>query len=175
MNRTGLQHHTLILLVENRAGVLARVTDLIARRGYNIISLAVAPTNDDRLSRITIVVNVDLAPMEQIVKQLFKLINVIEIAEVSPSDAVSRELMLATVSFTADNLSDLELVMSGAAGHVLELERSDDHMILSAGGSSSDIDELEDQLGAFGIYDVQRTGQIALPKLGHSVPIMRAR
>lgn len=175
MNRTDLQHHTLILLVENRAGVLARVTDLIARRGYNIISLAVAPTNDDRFSRITIVVNVDLAPMEQIVKQLFKLINVIEIAEVSPADAVSRELMLATVSFTTDNLSDLELVMSGASGHVLELERSDDHMIVSAGGSSADIDELEAQLGDFGIYDVQRTGQIALPKLGHSVPIMRAR
>ncbi len=175
MNRTDLQHHTLILLVENRAGVLARVTDLIARRGYNIISLAVAPTNDERFSRITIVVNVDLAPMEQIVKQLFKLINVIEIAEVPASDAVSRELMLAKVSFTADNLSDLESVMAGASVHVLELERSKDRLILSAGGSSANIDELEDQLGVFGIMDVQRTGQIALPQLGHSVPIMRAR
>ena len=89
---TDLQHRTIVVLVENKAGVLARVADLFARRGYNIVSLAVAPTNDDRFSRLTIVVDLESAPLDQIVKQLFKLINVVEIAELAPADAVEREL-----------------------------------------------------------------------------------
>lgn len=176
MNRTtDLTHHTLVVLVENKAGVLARVTDLIARRSYNIISLAVAPTNDDRLSRITIIVDAESAPMDQIVKQLFKLINVLEIAEIAPADAISRELMLATVAFTSDNITELEALMGQAPGHVLEQERTDSMLTLSAGGSSREIDALEAQLAAFDIVEVQRTGQIALPKPGRSVPIIRAR
>ena len=90
-------HHTLSVLVENKAGVLARVAGLFARRGYNIYSLAVAPTDDDRFSRITIVVDVESAPLEQITKQLFKLINVVKISELAPGEAVERELMLCTV------------------------------------------------------------------------------
>ena len=93
-------HRTIVVLVENKAGVLARVADLFARRGYNIVSLAVAPTNDDRFSRLTIVVDLESAPLDQIVKQLFKLINVVEIAELAPADAVERELLLATVEAT---------------------------------------------------------------------------
>lgn len=170
-----LSHHTLALLVENRAGVLGRVTDLIARRGYNIISLAVAPTNDDRFSRITIVVDVETALLEQIVKQLFKLINVIEIVELSPTDAVSRELMLATIRVSPDSLVALEAIMTYSAGHILELDRSSEFLTLSAGGSSAELDDLQDALAKFDIVEVQRTGQIALPKLGRSVPIMRAR
>ena len=85
------------MLVENKAGVLARVASLFARRGFNIFSLAVAPTEDERFSRITIVVDVESAPLEQIVKQLFKLINVVKITELDPHDAVERELLLATV------------------------------------------------------------------------------
>ena len=77
-------HHILSVLVENKAGVLARVASLFARRGYNIYSLAVAPTEDERFSRLTIVVDVDSAPLEQIVKQLFKLINVVKISELDP-------------------------------------------------------------------------------------------
>ena len=75
------------MLVENKAGVLARVADLFARRGYNIVSLAVRPTNENRFSRITIVVDVESAPLEQIVKQLFKLVNVVEIQELHPSES----------------------------------------------------------------------------------------
>lgn len=170
-----IKNHTLVLLVENKAGVLARVTDLIARRSYNIVSLAVAPMTDDRFSRITIVVDVESAPMEQIVKQLFKLINVLEIAELSPLDAVSRELMLVTVQLNNDNVGELEALLASAEGRVVEQERSDENLTLSAGGSSAEIDALEADLAPFGIVDVQRTGQIALPKLGRSVPIMRAR
>src|SRR3954469_830205 len=91
------KHHTLSVLVENKAGVLTRIASLFARRGFNIYSLAVAPTEDDRFSRITIVVDVESAPLEQITKQLNKLINVIKITELHPDHAVERELMIATV------------------------------------------------------------------------------
>jgi acetolactate synthase-1/3 small subunit len=77
-----LKHHVLSVLVENKAGVLARVSGLFARRGFNILSLAVAPTQDERLSRITMTVDVDSAPLDQVTKQLFKLINVLEIQEI---------------------------------------------------------------------------------------------
>ena len=86
------QHHILSVLVENKSGVLARVASLFARRGYNIFSLAVAPTEDERFSRITIVVDVESAPLEQIVKQLFKIISVVRISELDPRHAVEREL-----------------------------------------------------------------------------------
>ena len=91
------RHHVLSVLVENKFGVLARVTSLISRRGYNIESLAVAPTDDDRYSRITIAVDVIETPMEQIVKQLNKLINVLDIVELTPAESVAREMLLITV------------------------------------------------------------------------------
>ena len=95
-------HHILSVLVENKAGVLARVSGLFARRGFNIYSLAVAPTDDERFSRITIVVDVESTPLEQITKQLFKLINVVKISELDPADAVEREMMMVTVKAAAD-------------------------------------------------------------------------
>src|SRR5215510_6842070 len=90
-------HHILVVLVENKAGVLARVSSLFARRGYNIESLAVAPTDDPRFSRITVVVDAESAPIEQITKQLFKLIHVVKISELAPGESVQRELCLMTV------------------------------------------------------------------------------
>ena len=83
-------HHTLSVLVENKAGVLARVVNLFSRRGFNIYSLAVAPTDDERFSRITVVVDLESAPLEQIVKQLNKLINVVKISELDPRASVER-------------------------------------------------------------------------------------
>ena len=94
---TSLNHHILSVLVQNRPGVLARVASLFARRGYNIYSLAVAPAEDEGMSRITIVVDVDSSPLEQIVKQLFKLIDVVKISELDPRRSVERELLLATI------------------------------------------------------------------------------
>jgi acetolactate synthase-1/3 small subunit len=81
-----VKHHVLSVLVENKAGVLARVSGLFARRGFNILSLAVAPTPDERLSRITMTVDVASAPLDQVTKQLFKLINVLEIRELDPAE-----------------------------------------------------------------------------------------
>ena len=99
---TSLNHHILSVLVQNRPGVLARVASLFARRGYNIFSLAVAPAEDEGMSRITIVVDVDSSPLEQIVKQLFKLIDVVKISELDPRRSVERELLLATVRVASD-------------------------------------------------------------------------
>ena len=104
-------HHTVTVLVENKSGVLARVAGMFARRGFNIYSLAVAPTDDERFSRITIVVDVEETSVEQITKQLFKLVNVVKITELHPSEAVERELLMMTVSVgPADRSNVIELV-----------------------------------------------------------------
>src|SRR5271155_7614 len=92
------RHHVVSVLVENKAGVLARVASLFSRRGFNIFSLAVAPTDDERFSRISIVVDVESAPLQQIRDQLDKLLNVVEIRELAPHEAREAELLLATVS-----------------------------------------------------------------------------
>src|ERR671917_748887 len=99
---TDARHHTLVVLVENKSGVLARVASLFARRGFNIFSLAVAPAEDEGMSRITIVVDVESTPLEQITKQLFKLVEVIKISELDPRRSVERELLLATVRVTPE-------------------------------------------------------------------------
>ncbi len=172
MTRPGdLSHHTLSVLVENKAGVLARVADLFARRGYNIVSLAVAPTNDDRFSRITIVVDVESAPLEQIVKQLFKLINVVEIQELSPNASVERELMIATVRSARDRSQILELVDIFEA-KILAVSK--DRLTVSLEGHPSKVDDFEELLRDYGIDDVQRTGRIALPKIGNIPASVRA-
>src|SRR5579864_7400975 len=101
MTDPGGSHHILSVLVENKAGVLARVAGLFARRGFNIYSLAVAATDDPRFSRITIVVDVEPATVEQITKQLFKLIHVVKISELTPDESVERELLLCRVKTDA--------------------------------------------------------------------------
>ena len=94
-------HHILTVTVENKPGVLSRVAGLFSRRAFNIVSLAVSPTDDERFSRMTIVVDADSAPLEQVVKQLNKLIPVIKITEVPPAQGVERELMLVIVKAAA--------------------------------------------------------------------------
>src|SRR5215212_2663738 len=106
-----INHHILSVLVQNRPGVLARVAGLFTRRDYNIFSLAVAPAEEAGFSRITIVVDVDSSPLEQITKQLFKLIEVVKISELDPRRSVERELMIATVRSSAELRSQvIELV-----------------------------------------------------------------
>ncbi len=171
MTRPGdLSHHTLSVLVENKAGVLARVADLFARRGYNIVSLAVAPTSDERFSRITIVVDVESAPLEQIVKQLFKLVNVVEIQELSPDASVERELMIATVHSAHERSQILELVDIFEA-KILAV--SQHRLTVSLEGRPDKIDDFEVLLRDHGIDDVQRTGRIALPKIGRQPKSIR--
>ena len=157
------RHHILSVLVQNKAGVLARVAGLFARRGYNIFSLAVAPTEDPDLSRITIVVDVEETPLEQIVKQLFKLIEVVRISELDPTRSVERELLIATVRAAAEtrgqlvelaNIFDAKVVAVGVEAITLSLE-----------GSPDKLDDFEELIRGYGIVELQRTGRIALPKL----------
>jgi acetolactate synthase-1/3 small subunit len=165
------RHHTLSVLVENRAGVLARVAGLFARRGYNIYSLAVAPTEDDRFSRITIVVDVASSPLEQITKQLFKLINVVKIQELAPGDAVERELLLATVEAPPEIRGQILELVSVYDGRVLDV--SPTQVTISVDDVPERVDDFEELLRPYGIANLQRTGRVALPKLDKTGPSLR--
>jgi len=160
------RHHTLSVLVENKAGVLARVAQLFARRGYNIYSLAVAPTDDARFSRITVVVDVESAPLEQVVKQLHKLINVLKISELDPRDAIERELMLLTVKAEAAQRHQVIELAEMFDGKVEDVGH--DEMTISVADSPERLDELEELLRPYDIVALQRTGRVALPKLERS-------
>ena len=165
-NGAGRQHHILSVLVENRAGVLARVAGLFARRAYNIFSLAVAPTEDERFSRITIVADVESTPLEQITKQLFKLIDVVKISELDPRTSVERELLLATVRADPRARSEVADLVSIFEGKILGV--APDALTVSLDGHPNKLDDFEELLRGYGIVELQRTGRIALPKLDRS-------
>jgi acetolactate synthase I/III small subunit len=156
-------HHILSVLVENRAGVLARVASLFARRGYNIFSLAVAPTEDERYSRLTIVVDIDSAPMEQITKQLFKLIDVVKITELDPRLSVEREMIMVTVRAEPEQRNQVFELVQIFEGKILAV--GSDALTVSLEGHPDKVDDFEDLLRAYGIVELQRTGRVALPKL----------
>ena len=168
---TDALHHTLVVLVENKAGVLARVSSLFARRGYNIYSLAVAPTEDERFSRITIVVDVESSPLEQITKQLYKLVNVVKISELDPRDSVERELMLTTVRADAVGRGQVIELVNLFDGRIVDVGH--DELTISLDGEPNRLDDLEDLLRPFGILELQRTGRVALPKLERTAANLR--
>jgi acetolactate synthase-1/3 small subunit len=165
------RHQTLSVLVENRSGVLARVSSLFARRGYNIISLAVAPTDDEAFSRITIVIDIETTSVEQMTKQLFKLVNVIKITELDPDDSVERELLLATVAVTSEVRSQVIELVGLFAGQIEDVGH--DHMTVMLAGDPSRLDDLEELLRPYGITELQRTGRVALPRLERQAPRLR--
>ena len=166
------RHHTLSVLVENKAGVLARVAGLFARRGFNIYSLAVAPTDDDRFSRITIVVDVESAPLEQVTKQLFKLINVVKISELDPSTAVERELMLATVRAEPATRGQVIELVNVFEGTIVDVGQ--DGITVMLAGRPDKLDDFEDLMRAYEIVELQRTGRVALPRLERQAPRLRS-
>ncbi len=160
---TAVRHHILTVVVENKAGVLARVASLFSRRGFNIFSLAVAPTDDERFSRITIVVDVESAPLEQIIRQLDKLVNVVAISELAPEEATERELLLATVQAGAEERGQVIQLVGVFEGRIVDVGREE--MTIMLAGAPSKIDDFEDLIRPFGIVELQRTGRVALPKL----------
>lgn len=157
------QHHILSVMVQNRPGVLARVSGLFARRGYNIYSLAVAPSDDPNYSRITIVVDISATPLEQIVKQLFKLIDVVRITELDPRKSVERELMIATVRVDGEHRGQISELANLFEAKVLAVGA--DAVTISIDGNPEKIDDFEELLRGYGIVESQRTGRVALPKL----------
>ena len=167
-----IKHHILSVLVENKAGVLTRVASLFARRGFNIYSLAVAPTDDERFSRITIVVDVESKPLEQITKQLFKLVNVVKISELHPSDSVERELVLVTVRGEPSTRGQVIELVQVFEGKIIDVGH--DELTVMLAGPPSKIDDFEELMRPFGIVEVQRTGRVALPKLERQAPRLRS-
>jgi acetolactate synthase I/III small subunit len=168
----GAQHHILSVLVENKFGVLSRVSGLFARRGFNIVSLAVSPTDDEHVSRMTIVVDADSAPLEQVTKQLNKLIPVMRVVELSPGEAVERELMLATVKATAEARSQITELASIFEARIEDVGY--DAITMLVAGRPDKLDAMSDLLAPFGIVELQRTGSIALPKLTRRPAKLRA-
>ena len=156
-------HHILSVLVQNRPGVLARVSALFARRGFNIFSLAVAPAENEGFSRITIVVDLESSSLEQIVKQLFKLIEVVKISELDPRRSVERELLLATVRTSPEQRGQVVELVNIFEGKILAV--GVDAITVSLDGHPEKLDDFEELLAGYGIVELQRTGRVALPKL----------
>ncbi len=167
------RQHILSVLVENKAGVLARVASLFARRGFNIYSLAVAPTDDERFSRITVVVDVEATPLEQITKQLFKLVNVVKISELEPSASVERELLLCTVRADPDVRGQVVELVQIFEGRILAV--GTDVLTVALEGHPGKVDDFEELVRPYGIVELQRTGRVALPKLARRPPTRALR
>ena len=156
-------HHILSVLVQNRPGVLARVASMFARRSFNIYSLAVAPAEEPGFSRITIVVDVESTPLEQITKQLFKLIEVVKISELDPRRSVERELMIATIRSSAEQRGQVIELVNIFEGKILAV--GNEAITVSLDGHPDKLDDFEELLAGYGIVELQRTGRVALPKL----------
>jgi acetolactate synthase-1/3 small subunit len=160
---TTRRHHILSVLVEDKPGVLARVSSLFARRGYNIFSLAVAPTDDERFSRITVVVDVEKAPLDQIIKQLDKLVNVVKIDELAPGDAVERELLLVTVSAPPETRGQVIELANVFEGRVVGVGFDEITLVLE--GHPQKLDDFAELIANYGVVALQRTGRVALPRI----------
>ena len=153
------QNHIISVLVENKAGVLAKISGLFSRRGFNIESLAVGPTEDEKISRITRVVNAETHSMEQVIKQLYKLINVIKIQELDPSNIVERELVLIKVSADNNTRAEILEIINIFRANIVDVAKKS--LIIEITGNSSKIQGLEDLLKPYGILELIRTGKIA--------------
>jgi acetolactate synthase-1/3 small subunit len=154
--------HTLSVLVENKPGVLARISGLFARRGFNIDSLAVGETDDPRVSRMTIVVSVEGKPLEQVTKQLQKLINVLKIAELPHDGAVEREMALIKVNAEAGKRSEILEIVEIFRAKVLDVDAGT--LTIEVTGTPDKIGSLEELLRSYGIVEMVRTGRIALAR-----------
>ena len=154
--------HTLSVLVENRPGVLTRVTSLFARRGFNIDSLAVGVTEDPTLSRITIVCSAADIPLEQITKQLHKLINVIKIQDLDPRDSVERELVLFKVNAPSERRHEVIEIANVFRAKIIDVGKNS--VTIEATGAPDKISAMEDLFRAYGIKELARTGKIALSR-----------
>jgi len=158
----GHHQHTISVLVEDKPGVLTRVAGLFAARGFNIDSLAVGPTETTGVSRMTVVVDVELKPLEQVTKQLNKLINVIKILEHDPGSAVERELMLVKVRAAGDHRQRVMEIASVFRVNVVDVTHST--ITLEASGKPDKLQALLELVADFGIVELSRTGRIALAR-----------
>ena len=152
--------HTLSILVENKPGVLTRVAGLFARRGFNIESLAVGLSEDAQLSRITIVIDGDEHPVDQVTKQLHKLINVLKIRDLQPDNSVSAELLLVRVAADGDKRTDALQIAEIFKAKIVDVDRR--ALTLRVVGTNDKVEAMLELLQPLGILEVVRTGTIAM-------------
>jgi acetolactate synthase-1/3 small subunit len=154
--------HTISVLVENKFGVLTRVAGLFSGRGYNIDTLNVGPTNDPKVSRMTIVTRGDDSTVEQIVKQLNKLPNVLKVQDFRDGEYVDRELVLVKVGVDSKTRAEVMQITDIFRAKIVDVQPKS--LTVEVTGSEDKVEKLLDLLKGFGILDVTRTGKIALPR-----------
>ncbi|MFJ5233521.1 acetolactate synthase small subunit [Kitasatospora sp. NPDC088391] len=162
-----MSKHTLSVLVENKPGVLARIASLFSRRGFNIDSLAVGPTEHPDISRMTIVVNVEELPLEQVTKQLNKLVNVIKIVELEQSQAVQRELVLVKVRADAETRSQVTEIVQLFRAKTVDV--SPDAVTIEATGSSDKLEAMLRMLEPYGVKELVQSGLVAIGRGARSI------
>jgi len=154
--------HTLSVLVENHSGVLSRVAGLFSRRGFNIDSLAVGVTEEPNISRMTIVVDGDEYVVEQVEKQLDKLIDVIKIQQLEKAESISRELALIKVKATATTRPEIIQIVEIFRAKIVDVSKNT--LTIEISGGTDKVAALEDMLKQFGIKEIVRTGTIAIER-----------
>jgi acetolactate synthase-1/3 small subunit len=159
--------HTLSVLVENKPGVLARIAGLFSRRGYNIDSLAVGPTEHPEISRMTVVVDLEDSPLEQVTKQLNKLIEVLKVVELDATASVQRELLLVKVR--ADLASRSHVLETVQLFRAKVVDVSPDAVVIEATGNSDKLDALLRVLEPFGIKELVQSGMVAVGRGQRSI------
>jgi acetolactate synthase-1/3 small subunit len=154
--------HILSILVENKPGVLTRIAGLFARRGFNIDTLAVGPTDDPTMSRITLTLDGAMHPIDQVTKQLHKLVNVIKIRDLEPADTVARELALFKVSADASSRAEVMQMVEIFRAKIIDVSRRS--VIIEVTGSWDKIEAFERMVRPFGLIEMARTGEIAISR-----------
>ncbi|WP_109507492.1 acetolactate synthase small subunit [Nocardioides speluncae] len=162
-----MSKHTLSVLVENKPGVLARIAGLFSRRGFNIDSLAVGPTEHDEVSRMTIVVNVEDSPLEQVTKQLNKLIEVIKVVELDAAASVNRELLMVKVRADVDTRGQVLDAVQLFRAKVVDV--APDAVTIEATGNTDKLGDLLRVLEPFGIRELVQSGTIAIGRGPRSI------
>ena len=161
-SKPGSERHTLSVLVENRPGVLARVAGLFARRAFNINSLSVSSTERDDISRITVTADVEAVPLEQIIKQLNKLLHVLKIVELKGEEAVERELVMIKVKANERNRSDVLEIVKLFRVRVVDVHP--ESLTIEATGAEGKLEALLRLLRPFGIIELVRSGAVAVTR-----------
>ncbi|MDQ2622987.1 MAG: acetolactate synthase small subunit [Actinomycetota bacterium] len=156
--------HVLSIQVENRPGVLARVAGLFSRRGFNIDTLAVGPTSDPETSRITLTLDGAVHPIDQVTKQLHKLVNVLKIRDMEPDETVARELALFKVSAAVENRAEIVQFADIFRAKIVDVSRR--ALIVEVTGSHDKIEAFESMLRPHGLLEMVRTGEVALARGG---------
>ena len=159
--RTG-RKHVLSILVENKPGVLTRIAGLFARRGFNIDTLAVGPTDDPTLSRITLTLDGAQHPIDQVTKQLHKLVNVIKIRDLEPTETVARELALFKVAADGAARGEVMQIVEIFRGKIIDVTRRS--LIIEVTGTWEKIEAFERMIRPFGLVEMARTGEIAISR-----------